>query len=161
VLALLAEYLDAHPQPRPVKLYQAQAKRLFWVNEPWRERDLARVRAVGDAVKVRGEVVAEVGTGVRDREAFARVLARFLAALPSTFADRQDLDRVPSDEAGWLAFGAHLDAAEQGVRDRQARVEAIGREIDDLAWGLYRARPGTSPATRPPRGLREPVGPLL
>ena len=80
---------------------------------------------------------------------------------PSTFADRQDIDRVPGDEAGWLAFGEFLAAAERTVLGRHQRIETLGREIDALAEALYRAKPGARPAPRPSPGVREPAGPLL
>jgi hypothetical protein len=70
----------------------------------------------------------------------AGVLARVLDDLPGTFAGRQMTDRVPGNEAGWIAFGRHLGEQEQAVRARRERIEEIGRELDRMAWELYRPK---------------------
>jgi hypothetical protein len=49
---------------------------------------------------------------------------------------------LPRSEKGLLALAAFLDEQEESVRRRQARIEEIQREVDRLAWALY--RPGSA-----------------
>jgi len=161
VRRLAEKFRRVRPDVEHLTLFQAAARGLFGVAEPFLTRDLSRARADGDAVRVGREVAVAVGAGVADREGVARVLARLVAALPGTVAGMQDADPLPGDEAGLLALGAFLDSEEAAVRARKDRIGAIGAEIDRLAWDLYRPRAGSTaaPPTAPARGIRE--GPLL
>ncbi|NJL71089.1 MAG: hypothetical protein HC888_05455 [Candidatus Competibacteraceae bacterium] len=69
---------------------------------------------------------------------FANLLARYLGMLPGVFADHQDTAFLPADEDGLSALAEFLDAEERAARGRVARIDAISRQIDELAWGLYR-----------------------
>ena len=135
---LAERFRHEHPEIKHVTLLQAAAKGLFHVEEAFLVRDMRGARASSDAIKVGKEVAVRVGGEVHQKARVARVLARYLAELPGTFADRQHRDMLPGDEAGLLFLGAYLDAEAASVRERMERIKAIGARIDEAAWALYR-----------------------
>lgn len=132
---LVAQFLQENPKIEHLALLKIPSS-LVELEESVLERDLNGARAVGAEVRLRREIVARVGSGVERKEEIAALLARVLGNLPGSLADvRLEL---PRSEKGLLALADFLDEQEQGVRRRQARIEEIQREIDHLAWALYR-----------------------
>jgi hypothetical protein len=139
VHALLGRFRKENPDVRHLTLAQAVAAGLFRIAEAFLTEDLQKARPSGAKVVAGKQTVVEVGAAIEKRTEVAQLLARILAALPSTFAERQGVDTVPANEEGLLALAAWLDEQEAAIRRRHARIEAIGAEIDRLAWALYRA----------------------
>ena len=113
-----------------VKIDQA-----FW------QTPLRGLRAAGDTLVLKREVVGRVGTTVKsDREAVANVFARLLAALPATYGERETIDEVPATPEGLLALGRFLDEQAKEIATRYGEIEKIDAQIDRHAWRLYRPR---------------------
>ncbi len=100
------------------------------------ERDLKGAKAAGSEVRVRRETVARVGESVKQPVEIAALLARILGNLPGSLMETPL--ELPRSERGLLALAGFLEEQEVGVRRRQARIDEIQREIDLLAWALYR-----------------------
>jgi hypothetical protein len=95
---VLARFWDEHPKAGRVNLLVGAARDLFEVEPAWRDRDLRRAVAAGDAVKVGRDVAIRPGSGIKDRERVARILALLAAALPGTWADGEATEMVPDSE---------------------------------------------------------------
>jgi hypothetical protein len=138
VHSLVERFRKEHPKIRHLTLAQATAAGLFRVEEAFLNEDLRKAKASGVRIVLGKRTVADVGDGIEKKAELARLLARVLAALPATFAERQGIDRLPSTERDLLTLAAWLDEHEAAARRRLLRIEAIGTEIDQLAWRLYR-----------------------
>jgi type I restriction enzyme M protein len=135
VLSLVERFLHEHPKIEHLSLLKLPSS-LVEIEERAMERDLKGARASGAEVRLRREIVARVGEGVERKEEVADLLARILAVLPGSMADCAV--EVPRTEEGLLKLAAFLDAQEEGVRRRLARIEEIQLEVDRLAWALYK-----------------------
>lgn len=135
IFDLVGRFLQEHPKIDHLGLLKLPPS-LVEFEESALERDLRGVRAAGAEVRLRRETVARVGSGVKRKEKVAALLARIFGNLPGSIA--QVPMELPRSEQGLLALAAFLDEQEEGIRRRQARIEEIQREIDGLAWTLYR-----------------------
>jgi type I restriction enzyme M protein len=109
---------------------------LIELEESALELDLNGAKAVGSEVRVRRETVARVGQSVEREAEVAVLLARVLSNLPGPLMGASV--QLPRSERGLLALARFLDDQEESVRRRQERIAEIQREIDRLAWTLYR-----------------------
>lgn len=134
---LTARFQSEHPEVEHLALFQIPASILELADTAY-DQDLRRARARGGEIVIKKEVVARVGKGIADRERVAELFARYLRDLPGTLTSRQTIDALPRTEQGLLALAGYLDAQEEGVRARRARIAEIQSEIDRLAWALYR-----------------------
>jgi hypothetical protein len=137
VHTLVEHFRKEHPKMRHLTLAQAMAAGLFRVDDAFRTEDLRKAKVSGVRVVTGKRTVADVGDDIEQKAEVARLLARVLAALPATFAERQAIDRLPATERDLLALADWLDEQEAAVRRRLLRIEAIGAEVDRLAWRLY------------------------
>jgi len=134
---LAARFRSEHPEIEHLALFQIPAS-VLELSATAYDQDLRRARARGGDVVIKKEVVAHVGKGISKKERVAEIFARYLSDLPGTLASRQTIDALPRTEEGLLALADYLDAQEEGVRRRRARIEEIQTEVDRLAWELYR-----------------------
>jgi methylase of polypeptide subunit release factors len=141
VRRLAERFREEHPEIEHLRLFQIPPSVLD-VKEPFYDLELARIRASGVDLLLKKEVVAKVGDAISDKEGVARLLARYFASLPGTFAERQSSDFLPRTEEGLLALARYLEEQEEGVRRRRSRIAEIQVEIDRRAWDLYRPLSG-------------------
>jgi hypothetical protein len=134
---LAVRFREERPEVEHLDLFKIP-RSLFEIEEAFYDRDLRAAKASGSEVLVQREVALRVGEAVSAKAEVAKLLARYLGDMPGTWAGRQTIDALPRTEAGLLALSAWLDAQEEGVRRRQARIEEIQAEIDRRAWELYR-----------------------
>lgn len=134
---LAARFQSEHPEVEHLALFQISASVLELANTAY-DQDLRRARARGGEIVIKKAVVARVGKGIADKDRVAELFARYLRDLPGTLASRQTIDALPRTEKGLLELAGYLDAQEEGVRARRARIAEIQSEIDRLAWALYR-----------------------
>jgi len=134
---LAARFRREHPEIDHLALFQIPCSVLELAEAAY-EQDLRRARAAGTEIVIKREVIARVGEGITAKERVAELFARYFRDLPGTFASRQAADSLPRTEKGLLALAGYLDAQEEGVRRRRARIAEIQAEIDRLAWKLYR-----------------------
>jgi hypothetical protein len=133
---MLAErFRREHPEIEHLALLKLPSS-LVELAETALEQDLNGAKAIGSEVRVRRETVARVGETVEHKEKVAALLARLLGNLPGSLAEVSM--ELPRSERGLLALARFLDEQEESVRHRQARIAEIQREIDRLAWALYR-----------------------
>ncbi len=137
VLALVLRFRREHPKIEHLTLLKLPSS-ILEIEEAALERDLHGARGVGGEIRVRREIVARVGGGIEHQEAIATLLGRVFDDLPGSLADSSV--EVPRSEAGLLALATFLASQEQEVQHRLARKDEIQREIDRLAWDLYRPR---------------------
>ncbi|MCK6592556.1 MAG: hypothetical protein L6Q76_33800 [Polyangiaceae bacterium] len=149
VHALVERFRKEHPKTRHLTLAQAMAAGLFRIEPSFLQQALRGARASGGGIFLKKQKVAEVGDEISRKAEVASVIARVLSALPATFAERQGIDKIPASEQGLLDLGTWLDKHKAAVERRQARIEAIGAEIDRLAWALYKPKKVTK---APPKG---------
>ena len=135
VLELAAQFRREHKEIEHLSILKLPSS-LVEIEETAMERDLNGAKAAGSEVRVRRETVARAGKSVKKPEEVAALLARILAHLPGSLV--QASVELPRSEQGLLALAAFLDEQEAGVRRRQARIDEIQREVDRLAWALYR-----------------------
>jgi len=133
---LAKRFRQEHPEIEHLTLAQLPPS-VVEIEERAYSLDLSRARAVEDQVLVGREVIARVGESIENKPQVAQVLARLLASMPGTLADRQSLDALPRTENGLLTLAAYWEEQEAEVRRRQTRIEEIQAEIDRLAWELY------------------------
>jgi type I restriction enzyme M protein len=133
---LAERFRQEHPGIEHLTLAQLPAS-VLEIEEGAYPLDLSRARSAKDEILVGRRVIARVGKSIEHKGEVASLIARFLADLPGTVADRQSLDALPRTEEGLRALAAHLKVQELGVRRRQSRIEEIQAEIDRRAWELY------------------------
>ncbi len=138
VLALVLRFRREHPKIEYLTLLKLPPS-IVEIEEAALERDLHGAKAVGAEIRVRRETVARVGAGIEHPEKIAVLLGRVFDDLTGSLADSSV--EVPRSEAGLLALAGFLAAQEAAVQSRLARKDEIQREIDRLAWDLY--RPGS------------------
>ncbi|HET9229385.1 MAG TPA: Eco57I restriction-modification methylase domain-containing protein, partial [Thermoanaerobaculia bacterium] len=140
VRAVAERFRREHPEIEHLAVLNLPSS-LVELEESALQRDLHGARAAGPDIRVRRETVARVGEAVKNKEEVAALLARLLGSLPGPLAEvAMDLPRT---EGGLLALARFFDEQEEGIRRRQERIQEIQREIDRLAWALYRP---TSPS---------------
>lgn len=132
---LVERFLREHPKVEHLALLKLPSS-LVEFEESALESDLHGARAAGAEVRLRRVTIARVGNGVERKEEIAALLARILASLPAPLSEVSV--EIPRRERDLLALAAFLGEQEEGIRRRQARIEAIQQEIDRLAWALYR-----------------------
>jgi hypothetical protein len=135
VRALAERFRREHPEIEHLALLKLPSS-LVELEETALERDLNGAKAAGSEVRVRRETVARMGEAVVRKEEVATLLARVLGNLPGPLAEVSM--ELPRSERGLLALARFLDEQEESVRRRQERIAEIQREIDRLAWALYR-----------------------
>lgn len=135
VRALAERFRREHPEIEHLAVLKLPSS-LVELEETALRRDLNGARAAGPEIRVRRETVARVGEAVKNKEQVAALLARLLGSLPGPLAEASL--NLPRNERGLLALASFLDDQEEGIRRRQERIEEIQREIDRLAWALYR-----------------------
>src|SRR6185436_6018767 len=135
VRALAERFQRKHPEIEHLALLKLPSS-LVELEETALERDLNGAKAIGSEVRVRRETVARVGGAVQQKEEVAALLARLLGNLSGSLAEVSM--ELPRSERGLLALARFLDEQEESVRRRQTRIAEIQREIDRLAWALYR-----------------------
>lgn len=139
IRALTLRFLAEHPELERLTLFRAQGRGVFKVEPSFIAADLARARARGDEIRVGASLVAQLGPSLTtDRDAIATWLAAYLAALPSTLVDRQQIDEIPATPDGLRALVKAIEAALAEIVGWQARIEEINARLDALAWNLYR-----------------------
>lgn len=139
-IALLAErFRSENPKVRHTTLLKLAGHGVFSIVPDFLNRSFTGARAKSNNIIVARQAAIQVTTR-SSPERVARLLARYLGALPGIFTDHQDTSFLPADEAGLLAFDDFLTSEAKSVGERVARIDAIGREIDELAWALYRPK---------------------
>jgi len=133
---LAERFRQEHPGVEHLTLAQLPAS-VLEIEEGAYSLDLSRARSAKDEILVGRQVIARVGKSIEHQVEIASLIARFLADLPGTLADRQSLDALPRTGEGLRALAEHLKEQELGVRRRQSRIEEIQAEIDRMAWELY------------------------
>ena len=138
VWQLVRDYRVENPRVRFYKLMFLDIEHALEFDPAFRQEPLRGLDARGEELLLGRRVVARIGPKItKDRAAATRVLARLLGALPATFAEREAIDEVPATADGLLGLGAYLDEQASAAPSRYARIEEIGRELDELAWKLY------------------------
>jgi hypothetical protein len=138
VRALVEEYFASHPKQKHLSLLQAQAKGLLSIEPALKNVDLRKVRASGDEVLLRKEVVVRLGPSIKDREPVASLLAGIVQGLPGTLGDHEGSEQIPADEAGLQDLAEFVENRRAEVRAKADRVNHINLTLDEMAWKLYR-----------------------
>lgn len=138
---LVKTFRMANPNLRFGLLVHASMNDFFKIDQAYWQTPLRGLRAVGDTLVLKREVVGRLGSSVKsDHEAVAGVFARLLSALPATYQERETIDEIPATTEGLLTLGRFLDEQAKEVATRYTEIEKIDAELDRLAWRLYRPR---------------------
>lgn len=102
--------------------------------------DLRRLMAREGGIWRGKELVAEIPAHLNEREALAPIVASVLSAGSGPLSTR-GAELVPGDVAGWLRLRDAVEHADAEITQAVDRRAEIDRELDTLAWEIYRARP--------------------
>lgn len=142
---IVKTFRAANPKLRFGLLVHASMNDFFKIDQAFWQTPLRGLRAAGDTLVLKREVVGRLGSSVKsDREAVASVFARLLSALLATYRERETIDEIPATTDGLLALGRFLDEQAKEVATRYKEIEKIDAELDRLAWRLYRPRKTTA-----------------
>ncbi|MEP7013154.1 MAG: N-6 DNA methylase [Acidobacteriota bacterium] len=135
VRALVERFRRERPEVEHLAALKLPAS-LVEIEEAALERDLHGAKAFGAEIRLRREVVARVGKSVENKETVATLVARIFDDLPGALAEIPLA--LPRDQKGLLALSAFLEEQEDRAKAILERKDEIQREIDQLAWLLYR-----------------------